>query len=163
MYTHINRSSTFVPTHLLYLMSDFICRLSSDIYSWLTKTKNKCLHTLLLHNIITMHVKRLHVHPPLCIKSTDLSLMTSLVAFCGCNLNWQAQLFCMHAANIKDWVNPLWFPAAVTHSLTKSHKMFQNQTARHHSFDTACYLRLKNYYPIIWNYLNFFCVNHLRD
>lgn len=49
--------------------------------------------------------------------SRSLSLDLPCTLF-GYNLNWQAQLFCMQGGNIKDWVNPLWFPAAVTHTVS---------------------------------------------
>lgn len=73
------------------------------------------------------------MHPLLWLKSTALSVVTSLVAFCGCNLNWQAQMFCMQSGNIKDWLNPLWFPAAVTHIVwLKPHNVPKlNSTASH--------------------------------
>lgn len=43
-----------------------------------------------------------HAFSSLLKKSTDLSVMTSLVAFSGCSLNRQAQLFCIQGGNIKD-------------------------------------------------------------
>lgn len=109
----------------------------------------------------TPHVKELRMHRH-CSKSTDLPLMTSHVAFCA-YLNWQAQLFCMQGGNIKDWVNPLWFPAAVTHSLTKSHKMFLNQITQLH---TAMQFKTKIQSDcIIWKDCDrfFFFFNHMRN
>lgn len=73
--------------------------------------------------IISPNDNNVHFHYSTCQEALralnpliSLSLMTSPVAF-GFNLNWQAQLFCMQGGDTKGWVNPLWFPAAVTHTV----------------------------------------------
>lgn len=107
----------------------------------------------------TQHVKELRMHRH-CLESTDLPLMTSHVAFCA-YLNWQARLFCMQGGNIKDWVNPLWFPAAVTHTVWL--RATKCSWIKLQSFTPLCNLRLKYSQDcIVRKGCGCFFGNHLR-